>query len=430
MSRIFISYAWENGEPAQSVLKLTASLRELGYDAGIDVIKTGQETAASFPKMMAECLMEADKVIIVLSERYKKKADSFNDGVGTEYSYIINNIGSKEDKYILISFDGVEKNILDKICPDFIRGREVVDLSTWNQASTEDLKSERFKTFFLKLNGKPPYEFPEVNKEKYVPSPWKIADNSVDNDKVEENQSDSVIAKEDNNFTDSSAFFEYRLSKAYPGIRGIRIIDVPEAATSFLERLLCMPLAIRNSDDPIWYFRGNSCYYIEDFEKIAPATCLIDASEYKIKKVAIYHGYEYWRDFVYLESEPEEPCGLFDYPEGADFNKRAKELGIPYCYEEYAVFTDNEGKERILTREEYDDGGTVINGEVVDTVGKAKLRIRYLTPYNIVICAKDHPFNSKRGDELTEKYLNGILNQEYTIADFVNASMILRKNEP
>lgn len=86
-------------------------------------------------------------------------------------------------------------------------------------------------------------------------------------------------------------------------------------------------------------------------------------------------------------------------------------------------------EKRLLTREEFDDGGTVINGEVIDTAGKAKLRIRYLTPYNLVICVKAYPFNSDRGDELTKKYLNGILDQECTIEDFVQVSMSLRKNE-
>ena len=35
-----------------------------------------------------------------------------------------------------------------------------------------------------------------------------------------------------------------------------------------------------------------------------------------------------------------------------------------------------------MTRAEYDDGATVIDGKVVDLNGKAKLRIRYITPYN------------------------------------------------
>lgn len=256
---------------------------------------------------------------------------------------------SKKDKYILVSFKGVTKVVLNTICPDFLKGGEVVDLSGWNQNSLGDLKSGRFDDLFLKLNESPKFDFPEVNKDKYVPLPKKVsfecdADNSAVHEKADAVLSDSMAATQDDNFTDSSSFFDYRLGKAYPGVRGIKIIDDSEAATSFLQRLLTQPLAIKSSDDPIWYFRGNSSYYFDSFEILDSDMCLIDSSEYRIKRVAIYHGYEYWRDFVYVESEPEEPCGLFDYLGGTDFQTRAKELGLYYCYEEYAVFIDKAGK--------------------------------------------------------------------------------------
>lgn len=52
--------------------------------------------------MMAQSLKNADKVIIVLSEEYKEKADSFKGGVGDEYQYIIKDIKNKNKSIFLL----------------------------------------------------------------------------------------------------------------------------------------------------------------------------------------------------------------------------------------------------------------------------------------------------------------------------------------
>jgi len=74
---IFISYSWIEEKPDESVLRLVAKLRENGYNAVCDVMQVQKESAINFPEMMARNLKDADKVIVVLSENYKKKADSF-----------------------------------------------------------------------------------------------------------------------------------------------------------------------------------------------------------------------------------------------------------------------------------------------------------------------------------------------------------------
>lgn len=51
-----------------------------------------------------------------------------------------------------------------------------------------------------------------------------------------------------------------------------------------------------------------------------------------------------------------------------------------------------------MSRREYDDDAAVIDGKVVDLEHKAKLRNRYLTPYNFIICAHFNSINNSKYD--------------------------------
>lgn len=159
---IFVSHAWENGKPNSRVLQFVNFLRENGYQAECDVLYQQQKTAIHFSEMMADALRKSDKTIIVLSDNYKKRADDFQGGVGTEYRYIIDDFSHNENKYILVSFAGRGQ----KIVPDFLKGRDIVDLS-------EDANNE-YRELFSKLLGIPKYEFSSVSADMTRPLPQKI----------------------------------------------------------------------------------------------------------------------------------------------------------------------------------------------------------------------------------------------------------------
>jgi hypothetical protein len=61
-----------------------------------------------------------------------------------------------------------------------------------------------------------------------------------------------------------------------------------------------------------------------------------------------------------------------------------------------------------ITWAEYDDGGAERKGKVIDTRG-AKLRLRYLSDYNFMICAKESPFNSSQFDLESDGYFDRII---------------------
>lgn len=159
---IFVSHAWQNGKPDPRVLQFVDFLRKNGYQAECDVLYQQQKTAIHFTEMMADALRKAEKTIIVLSENYKTRADNYQGGVGTEYRYIIDDFSNNENRYILVSFDGRSQ----KVVPDFLKGRDIVDLS-------EDSKNE-YRELFSKLAGTLKYEFSPVAEVRTTPSPQKI----------------------------------------------------------------------------------------------------------------------------------------------------------------------------------------------------------------------------------------------------------------
>ena len=153
---IFVSYSWLNGNPDSDVLNLVADLLNNGYDACCDKMIEQDETAIDLVEMMAKYMNEAEKVIVVLSESYKKKADSFEDGVGEEYRYIINDIKENRKKYIFVSFT---EDFL-KVLPDFLKGRKVLFLG--------EGKSKYYELFH-KLEDTEQFVFPKRNPIKTIP---------------------------------------------------------------------------------------------------------------------------------------------------------------------------------------------------------------------------------------------------------------------
>ena len=285
-----------------------------------------------------------------------------------------------------------------------IVGREVVDF-------IEDKKNNNIK-LFSKLANVKQYEFSEVNNKKTTVKPKKIvsSNNTIVNDSLDIDMFDCT-----------TPFFDYRVAKAFPGDRGLKIYDNPEECNKRLAVLLRYPLEGKHLGDPVWYFRGSSCFYIKKYQQLSPTKCLLDINELELERIAIYKSDLYFRDFVYVETKADNPIGIYKEQNADTIELLRKELG--YYTEEYGIYENHP-----ITRAEYDDGAAVIDGNLIDFGDKAQLRVRYLTKYNFVICAKFHPFNSPEGDTLTRKYLDNILNGNCTIEEFAEASKKLKRN--
>lgn len=202
----------------------------------------------------------------------------------------------------------------------------------------------------------------------------------------------------------TSAFFAERFGSAFPGIRTTTWFNGQEAVER-LALLLKHPRTFKNKDrgetSPIWWFgRGN--LQIETFRQLDLLTVLINWDEYKVSRIAAVYSTSYRRLWVYVETEPMAPTGL--YPNTPRYLEEAKKEGRIYA-EEYAIFND----QYKITRAEYDDGHASIGGKITEISGKSELRIRHLTPYNFVICPHDSPINNMNFDQDLERLLDQTL---------------------
>ena len=137
----------------------------------------------------------------------------------------------------------------------------------------------------------------------------------------------------------------------------------------------------------------------------------MDGQEIKDKRIIACPMDRYYKKFVYVESYPEESTGLYEMDKSL-LKKFKKSDG--FMNEEYAVF-----KGKKIDRAEYDDGATIIDGKPVELDMTAEIRIRYITAYNFVICAKFNPMNNHIYDDEIESLLNGMIENKKTIDDFI-----------
>lgn len=158
---VAVSYAHEDISFNEKVIGFVNCLREKhGYNVIIDELLRQQETAIDFNEMMAKLIPNANKVIVILTPKYKKRADDFIGGVGYEYRIILNEISSKPKKFIFVSFDAIDDDLIHRIEPAALGNREIIYLS-------ED--DEKWDELFSKLADRSIYQFSDVATVKSEP---------------------------------------------------------------------------------------------------------------------------------------------------------------------------------------------------------------------------------------------------------------------
>lgn len=123
---IFISYACNDNDHKSRVESFVNMLRDMGFDAHMD--SSLKEDYPDIDEMMTVGL-SMDKVIIILSEEYKKRADNQVGGVWKEFKMIADDLEQNSKKYIFVSFDAYSLELKNKISPKRIGNRWIVDLS-------------------------------------------------------------------------------------------------------------------------------------------------------------------------------------------------------------------------------------------------------------------------------------------------------------
>ena len=126
---VFISYSWDSEEHENWVTFLAAKLRENGVDATIDKFETQSKTV-NLNRMMVEKIKNSDNILLILTENYAKKADTFQGGVGYETNLLIRYIKDNLDKIILIMR---HKGNYRKAVPFYLEGFHFIDFSDDSQ---------------------------------------------------------------------------------------------------------------------------------------------------------------------------------------------------------------------------------------------------------------------------------------------------------
>ena len=225
----------------------------------------------------------------------------------------------------------------------------------------------------------------------------------------------------------STVFFHGKFCDAFPGLRNDCVCFASQKEIGQrLDALLSYPTYFQECcghkvvTDPIWWFRGGSSLYIEEYKKIKRRKILLGVKELIIEKIVACRGKSYYQDFIYVQCKAEKPTKLYKYEKNEIENYFHK---YGYYAEEYALFN---GKK--ISRQEYDDGSAMIKGKLKQAFD-AELRERYLTKYNFVIAAKFSPYNSKKFSSESKHYFDGLLREEISFDDFLVWMRKLQKHD-
>ncbi|HJQ25039.1 MAG TPA: hypothetical protein VKA60_14065 [Blastocatellia bacterium] len=227
--------------------------------------------------------------------------------------------------------------------------------------------------------------------------------------------------------TESQAvFFSQRMAKAFPGVRRLHWLDDRREALRRLAIVFSPPLTFKvregERSTPLWWWRGNRNDPISRFEVLSETKCLVNDEELDIDRLAVYRGADSCRDFIYLEARPEPATGVYDYPEG-HLDQQIAEQG--FAYEAYGLFGTT-----AISREEFDDGAALIDGQIVETAGQATSRIRYLSKYNLLIAPQLSPINCQDADDEIRQLLDGLLQGSHGVDDLLGLIESLPPHDP
>ncbi len=382
--KVFISYSHDDEEHKEWVLKLASDLRGSGLDAILD--QWDLVLGSNLPRFMEQGLSSSDRVLVICTDNYNNKSNAGKGGVGYEGQILTAEMYRKQDsvKYIPI----VKGATTEPKTPTCLDGRMYMDFTN------PDSYDNNFKDLIHDL-----YGVKRVPKPALGPSPF-----------LEKPKPRPEL------YTSTAAFFSERFGKAFPGVRGIQWFDVPKLAVDRLCLLLKEPLVFSNVS-PIWWWR-NGDLQISSIKREGEDFLLMDGQELWVKRIAAVDPGAYWQQFVYVEVLPMPATGV--YP-GLDVERHIESRG--YASEEFGLF-----KGRFISREEYDDGAAVIDGNVEPLDGNAELRARYLSPYNFIIAPVGSCINNQEFDSVRQEMMDGMLTGTTNIEDLAKLVRRLPKN--
>jgi len=385
--KVFISYSHDSDDHKEWVYALACRLVESGVDTVLD--QWDLQLGSNLMRFMEHGLSNSDRVLIICTDNYNKKSNEGLGGVGYEKNILTAELFADQDTAKFIPcIRGVSTKMKTPIC---LGGRTYIDFSA------SDTNDQSFTNLLHELFGIPARPKPKLGRSPFTTQ--------------EEDPLPSIGG------SSSTVFFSHRFGQAFPGVRGIQWFRDPAEAVERLSLLFTEPFFFRDSR-PMWWWRTGDMH-IDAFSILSPDTILVDFQEFVIDEIAAVNAGAYHQAFLYIKTKPSQPSGLHVH---ANIQEQVDYWG--YAREEFALF-----RGKPVTRAEYDDGAAVIDGKVVDLNGEAQLRVKYLTPYNLIIAPQDSPINNNRFDQERVELLNRILKDESTLEEMTAAILKLPKRE-
>lgn len=124
-TNVFISYSWDNPEHQKWVCSLADIINSKGGNAIVDRIHL--KYGGHIKTFMLKSILEVDIVLIILTPKYKSKAENLEGGVGYEYNIIneeLFKVITTNEKFIPI----IREGNLETSVTTFLRGFKCVDL--------------------------------------------------------------------------------------------------------------------------------------------------------------------------------------------------------------------------------------------------------------------------------------------------------------
>ncbi len=153
--KVFISYSWSDKDHEEWTLMLAERLVVDGVDVVIDKwsLKEGQNKYAFMESMVTDESVE--RVLVILDEGYKNKADHHKGGVGAETQIISPEIYSKVSQTKFIPVVAKKDECGSPFVPAYLHGNIYIDLSNHEEFEQEYEKLIR-NIYGRSLYQKPP----------------------------------------------------------------------------------------------------------------------------------------------------------------------------------------------------------------------------------------------------------------------------------
>ena len=159
--KVFISYSHDSPAHKQWVGELASKLRHNGIDAVVDQwdLSPGDDITL----FMEEGLSNSDRVLVICTDNYVRKANAGEGGVGYERMIVtaelVRNLGTNKFIPLIRNVSGAERT------PKFLATRFFVDFTDDNQFDTQ------FETLLRELHKQPKLVKPPLGKNPFAIGP-------------------------------------------------------------------------------------------------------------------------------------------------------------------------------------------------------------------------------------------------------------------